>query len=438
MNLIASVEKASSSSHDRSDSAQQREQLLEAVAYSAKELLSTRDWHSKIDEILRKLGTASDSSRVYVFQHEQDFNGGLLTSLVFEWCAPGISLQIDNPELKKMEIGAVGFQRWIDLMSSGKLVSGTAESFPDDERELLEAQSIKAFAVIPFFVSGKWWGFIGFDQCDRIRGWSPAELGALQAAANMIGSAIERQVAEDRLHSQFTELQKTNLELDFFVYSVSHDLRAPLTSILGLINIAEKENISNNQLEYLRMIRSSVHKMDGFIKEILDYSRNTRTEIDSEDVDFNVLLAEVFLRVMPPDIRTLFQIEYTIEGDEPFYSDKKRLEVILNNLVSNAVKFREVSKTSSRITITIRISSKEAEIIVEDDGIGIEEIHLDKIFNMFYRGTEKATGSGLGLYITKEVIAKLSGKIEVTSTVGEFTRFKLLLPNLQTKVLSNT
>ncbi len=267
-----------------------QEQLLDAVAFSAKELLSTNNWASRIDEILRRLGEASDSSRVYVFKHNYKA-GKLFTSLVFEWCAPGIAGQMDNPELSEMEIGAVGFQRWIDLMSSGKSVSGTVESFPADERELLEAQSIKAFAVIPFFVSGKWWGFIGFDQCDRIRGWSAAELGALQAAASMIGSAIERQISEARLQEQFEELQKTNQELDFFVYSVSHDLRAPLASILGLINIAYMEDVNLTQRNYLTRMRDSVQKLDVFIKEVLDYSQNSRTQLKAESIDLKFFFA---------------------------------------------------------------------------------------------------------------------------------------------------
>jgi len=406
-----------------------QEQLLDAVAFSAKELLSTNNWASRIDEILRRLGEASGSSRVYVFKHNYNPLGKLLTSLVFEWCAPGIEGQIDNPNLAEMEIGAVGFQRWIDLMSSGKLVSGTVDSFPDDERELLESQSIQALAVIPFFVSGKWWGFIGFDQCDRIRGWSEAELGALQAAASMIGSAIERQLSEERLQEQFNELKKTNQELDLFVYSVSHDLRAPLTSILGLINIAYKEDLNFTQRSYLIRMRESVHKLDVFIKEVLDYSQNSRTQVKPESIDLKVLLNDLSELIIPLDKNIFFEIDYQADKGTLFRSDKKRLEIIFNNLFSNAVNFRDARKAHCQIHIGIHLTQEGVAIQFEDNGIGIEATHIENIFQMFYRATEYGTGSGLGLYIVKEMIMKLGGSIKVYSEHNQYTRFTLWIPS---------
>ncbi len=404
-------------------------QLLDAVAFSAKELLSTNNWASRIDEILRRLGEASSSSRVYVFKHNHNREGKLFTSLVFEWCAPGIEGQIDNLKLSEMEIGAVGFQRWIDLMSSGKSVSGTVECFPDDERELLEAQSIQALAVIPFFVSGMWWGFIGFDQCDRIRGWSEAELGALQAAASMIGSAIERQISEERLQQQFKELKKTNQELDFFVYSVSHDLRAPLASILGLINIASLEDLNLTQRNYFIRMRESVHKLDVFIKEVLDYSQNSRTQVKPEPIDLKIFLTELGQEIIPSDKNISFEIDYHNENGTPFHSDKKRLEIVFQNLFSNAVNFRDEAKAHCRIQIDILLTAEGAAIQFEDNGIGIEPTHIESIFRMFYRATEQGTGSGLGLYIVNEVILKLGGWIKVYSEPNQYARFNLWIPS---------
>lgn len=406
----------------------QQEQLLDAVAYSAKELLSSIDWTSRINEILRRLGESSGSSRVYVFQHDHDAKGNLITSLVFEWCAEGIEAQITNPELKDMEIAAAGFQRWIDLMSAGKSVYGAVDSFPEDERQLLESQSIKSFAVIPFFVSGKWWGFIGFDQCDRIRDWSRAELGALQAAGSMIGSAIERQTSEEKLQLQFHELQKTNQELDFFVYSVSHDLRAPLASLLGLINLAEMDLQDSNRQDYLTLMRDSVHKLDVFIKEILDYSRNTRTRIEPESIDLKTFLEELGRQIIPSDQDISYAIEYHTELEKVFRSDKKRLWIVFNNLLSNALRFRDTDKSQCLVQLNIQLTPEGAEIQLDDNGIGIESVHLENIFNMFYRATERGTGSGLGLYIVKEVIAKLGGSITVDSLPNKYTRFRLWIP----------
>ncbi len=182
-----------------SDSSQQtrsdvgHEPLLKAVAFSAKELLSAERWENSINDILRILGEASTSSRVYVFRHEASEKVCRYTCLAFEWCAVGIEPQINTPELQRIEIEAIGFKRWINLLNNGHAVYGCVEDFPEDEQPLLEQQDIKSLVVLPFFVSGKWWGFIGFDQCDKRRNWTIAEIAVLEAAASMIGSAIERE-----------------------------------------------------------------------------------------------------------------------------------------------------------------------------------------------------------------------------------------------------
>jgi signal transduction histidine kinase len=403
------------------------EQLLEAVAFSAKQLLSNRDWQNSINEILMRLGQASTSSRVYVFRHEAGEPAGHYTSLAYEWCAPGIQAQLSNPDLQHMEVSAVGFQRWIDLMSMGKTVFGAVEEFPEEEQPLLLQQDIKSLIVIPFFVSGRWWGFIGFDQCDQTRDWTTAERGALQAAASMIGSAIERQNAEDRLQQQYEELQKTNHELDSFVYSVSHDLRAPLLTILGLVNIAEKDDQPGNWPVYLQHIRSSINRLDNFIKEILEYSRNSRTDIEPEKINIRDWFHQALSSAWPPDAEIQFEEKYETTP-LPVFIDRNRLLIILNNILSNAYRFRDPRKTKCQVTVNGIVNEREMLLTIEDNGIGIDTPNLSRVFEMFYRATDQSPGSGLGLYITKETVLKLKGTIRIESAIGEFTRVEIRLP----------
>ncbi|MCU0382791.1 MAG: ATP-binding protein [Cyclobacteriaceae bacterium] len=281
--------------------------------------------------------------------------------------------------------------------------------------------------VLPFFVSGKWWGFIGFDQCDTKRNWTVAEIAVLQAAASMIGTAIERENDKQLLELQNEELRKINHELDSFVYSVSHDLRAPLVTILGLVNIAEKEPLSPNLTLYLQHIRSSILRLDNFIKEILEYSRNTRTEAHLETVNLKDLLSEMCSSIFLTDS----SVDVTINFSEENYIllfDKKRLSVILTNVLNNAFKFRDLNKTNRYVKVDASINSEILMICVEDNGIGIDKDHLPKIFDMFYRASEKNHGSGLGLYITKEVVNKLNGEIKIESEFEKYTRIIFKLP----------
>jgi PAS domain S-box-containing protein len=235
---------------------------------------------------------------------------------------------------------------------------------------------------------------------------------------------------EQELKKQFDDIQKTNFELDRFVYSVSHDLRAPLTTILGLINVAEREDIPASQHKYLRLIRDSVNRLDGFIKDILDYSKNARGEAIIDKIDFKELVAEAQNRLQPIAESNL-SVHVDINEDVPFFSDKTRVEIILNNLFSNAIKFQDHKKESRQISINAKISPDKVSIQFSDNGIGIEAKHVDKIFDMFYRASEKAKGSGLGLYIVKETLVKLGGTINVRSEFGVSTIFDLEIPNLR-------
>ncbi len=238
----------------------------------------------------------------------------------------------------------------------------------------------------------------------------------------------EEERANIKLKQSFEELKKANYELDRFVYSASHDLRAPLASILGLINVAELENTAA-ELPYLKMIRGRVNHLDGFIKSILDYSRNARTEIEYSEIDLEQLLKESTSSLQLISQYDKLVVITKIETKAPFYSDPLRLSVVFNNILSNAIKFQDSFKSKSTVSVTILVDDQEAHIEITDNGIGIDENHLPKIFDMFYRGTVRSDGSGIGLYIVKETIEKLNGTITVASKLGEYTKFTITLRN---------
>ncbi|EMR01954.1 sensor histidine kinase [Cesiribacter andamanensis] len=235
--------------------------------------------------------------------------------------------------------------------------------------------------------------------------------------------------AEELLASN-EELRKANAELDRFVYSVSHDLRAPIASVLGLIDIAKKEADAGQRQRYMELMQESLLRLDSFIHDIIDYSRNNRLESLPEAIDFEALIEEVAssLRYIPEAYTIDLIKEIALEA--PFYTDKSRLKVILTNLVSNAVRYHSPRRHNPYIRLHITANARQAEIVVEDNGIGIEEQYLPRIFDMFFRAHSQSKGSGLGLYIVKETAKKLEGEISVSSVFGEGTTFTLLLPNL--------
>jgi signal transduction histidine kinase len=255
---------------------------------------------------------------------------------------------------------------------------------------------------------------------------------------NAIRNALKQRQAEDAkvraalaLQSQNAELKKINKELDSFVYSVSHNLRAPLMSVLGLLDLAKHEN-QNNKSEldlYFSMMETSIHKLDETVKEILDYSRNARQNLSIEKIDLKKMIDDHFEKMQFMPGSQSIQRMIDINQKANFHSDNYRLSVIMNNLISNAIKYHDPQKDPSFIRISVNVDDEKATMVFEDNGIGIEERYLDKVFDMFFRGTEKNKGAGLGLYIVKEAIDKLRGTISIQSRVGEGTIFAIELPN---------
>jgi signal transduction histidine kinase len=227
-----------------------------------------------------------------------------------------------------------------------------------------------------------------------------------------------------------TELVKVNSELDRFVYSASHDLRAPLASVLGLIKLTKLDPDPANRMEYLEKVEKSIHKLDGFIHDIINYSRNARTELEANPVDFDEVINEILDGLRYQEKSDKIRKEIKVNGSGVFHTDVKRLNIVLYNLITNAIKYHNIQQPDPFIELSVNYSSTEATIQIADNGIGIHESHLQNIFKMFYRADERSSGSGLGLFIAKEAIDKLRGTLNVNSQVGKGSTFVLTLPSL--------
>jgi signal transduction histidine kinase/ligand-binding sensor domain-containing protein len=225
------------------------------------------------------------------------------------------------------------------------------------------------------------------------------------------------------------ELKKLNEELDNFVYSTSHDLRAPLTSIMGLINLSRLEKTEDRD-EYINLMERSVKKMDDFIREITDFSRNARLTLEPVKIDFLSLIQETFEHLRFLDMDNRIERNILVEEGIVFYSDKLRISIILNNLITNAIKYSNAQQPNQKIEVEVRRHENGIRLIVKDNGIGIKPEQLSLIFEMFYRGSEQSQGSGLGLYIVKETVHKLKGGVTVKSQISKGSTFEVVLPSL--------
>jgi PAS domain S-box-containing protein len=184
--------------------ARRSDAILNAIAFSAERLLKGTNIESSIADVLERVGTATRSSRIYIFEREapRDGDDEVYVSQRHEWVADGVTAQINNPELANFPLGKMGFGRWIDQFSHDKPIHGHVDEMSEGEQAVLSSQDILSIAVMPIFVNQTWWGFIGVDECRRRRRWSAAELEALRVAAGALGAAIQRQKAERDLQTQ--------------------------------------------------------------------------------------------------------------------------------------------------------------------------------------------------------------------------------------------
>lgn len=235
---------------------------------------------------------------------------------------------------------------------------------------------------------------------------------------------------EDELKTTLEELSERNFELDQLMYKTSHDLRSPLSSIMGLINLANVDTNPINQKQYLQKIEDRIKKLDEFIRSMLNYARANRAEVTIIKINLEALLNNCIheLEYLDnfKDVRTCIEV---INPKITFRSDALRLNIIFGNIISNAYKYYN-AEVDSYLRIKIEITPVSAIVEFEDNGIGIKHEHQPKIFNMFYRATERSQGSGLGMYIVKQAIEKLDGSVNFISEYGKGTTIKITLPNM--------
>lgn len=225
------------------------------------------------------------------------------------------------------------------------------------------------------------------------------------------------------------ELEKAYTELDKFAYSATHDMRGPILSVLGIISLAREAESMDEMHGMIDMMENAMLKLDRYIKDLHDYYNIRRGELNIDKVDFKDIVN---------DIRDLYDItskvnnirfEINLDDKGDFRSDSISIKIIINNLLSNAFKYQRVDNEEKIVTLNITADNRQAEISVEDNGIGIPDDSKEEVFKMFYRGASTEVGSGFGLYNVKDALNKINGKIDMESKLNEGTQFIVTIPS---------
>ncbi len=234
-------------------------------------------------------------------------------------------------------------------------------------------------------------------------------------------------VASSMLDVRNEELQKAYDELDKFAYSVSHDLRDPLTGVLSAIKLALEFDSVERIHDILGLMESSILKLNSYINSLHDYYLLKRGELTISDIDFAALFEyfKDFYRIYTQNNNIEFVVD--IMQEEEFKSDEVALKLIVHNLLSNSFKYQKQYSKSKFVKLSVVVQNGVATITVNDNGIGIADKDISEIFKLFFRGSDQAEGTGFGLYNVKSALSKLQGEIEVNSVEGEGTTFTVIV-----------
>ncbi len=291
------------------------------------------------------------------------------------------------------------------------------KAFPQPVRILLTGYT-DAEAIIDAINKGEIFRYIK-------KPWDEFEL------QNAVQNAFELYSTRLQLKRKISELERTNDELNRFVYSTSHDLRSPLASVMGILNLARMENSVVDPNNYLGMIETCMNKMDVFIQKIIEYYKSVRVDEEITEINFSNMLKDSIeiCKMQKPSIG----FELSVDQPVAFCNDSFRVSIIVDNLISNAVKYQKPQTDNPKVIVRVKTDETKAQVEIEDNGIGIVEEHLNNIFKMFFRSTSQVNGLGIGLYIVKEALARIGGDISVSSTYGVGTTFRIIIPNLSKK-----
>lgn len=408
-----------------------QDRLLRTVNEIASILLasSVTEFEKALWRCMGMLAETMQVDRVYIWKNHEK-NGQLYCTQVYEW-SEGADPQQGN-ELT-VDISYEDAPGWEEKLSIRKSINGPVHTLSQREQEHLYAQGVVSILVLPVFLQDDFWGFVGFDDCRNERWFSEVEEGILHSGSLLIAHAMLRnEMTQNLMQAREEAVSSTKAKGDFLA-SMSHEIRTPINAITGMSAIARKTGDIDKAHACLDKIDTASRQLLALINDILDMSKIEAQKLELAHEPFELKTAmyniKSIIGVRVNEKRQTLEMDIADDVPEVAVGDDMRLTQVLLNLLANAVKF---TPEGGQIDLSLKLINQvnghyEMEAAVKDNGIGIEALQLDRLFNAFEqadRGTARRFGgTGLGLTISKSIVDLMDGKITVTSTPGQGSCF---------------
>ncbi|WP_163714701.1 ATP-binding protein [Mangrovibacterium lignilyticum] len=388
-----------------------------------------------INNTLRKIGEFCEIDRSYLFLLHWDKKK---LDNTHEWCAPGITPEIDN--LKDLPCSV--FPWWMEqLWDSKHIYIYDVSQMPEEastEQEILEAQDIKSLLVVPIQNKGELIGFMGFDSVTAHKDWYQSDIELLETVGNTIGNALAAKHNHDLLILEKEKAEESNRLKSAFLATMNHELRTPLHHILGFSDLIKGKSISDEQTNlYASKIYDSGRNLLQIVEDVLSLATGNESAIKiRKEVVSGIDLYVQHKSYMNEILTTMNrgkEISLELKPDpefmtSKFLADKNKINQILINLFKNAVKFTH----KGTIEYGISVQNNLLTFYMKDEGLGISTQQRDLIFEFFRQGEDTTTrrfhGIGIGLAICKNLVAIQNGDISLTSRRGQGSTFKITIP----------
>jgi signal transduction histidine kinase/DNA-binding response OmpR family regulator len=409
---------------------ERQDSLLRTINSVSEILLRSDPEHFENDlwQCMGVMARAVKADKVYIWKNHIS-DGELRSKFLYEWTE---NSKLEENKKVNLDVRCFDMPGW-EKLAAGNNYKALVKELPEKERMIFEPQGIVSFLMVPAFLRGLFWGFVGFDDCRNERTFSGNEEAILLSGSLLIANAIQRhEMVGNLIKAREDALSSTRAKSEFLA-NMSHEMRTPMNAIIGMTNIAKNAGDIGKKDYCLNKIEDASNHLLGVINDILDMSKIEANKFELSFEEFN------FEKTLRKAVNVInFRVEekkqrFTVHLDKniplSLIGDDQRLTQVITNLLSNAVKFTPEEGT---LQLDSRLTGEEdgvctLEIAVKDSGIGITDEQKKNLFQSFAQAdsntSRKFGGTGLGLAISKRIVEMMDGGIRVDSEYGKGSRF---------------